>query len=94
MKTILDNYLIGNETVYGLKLKESNPVNEKTASQVLLPTNSRHTRYYFAKLKQQEIIIELAKRISNGWSSRGTFGLKAIEKINQCSRICEHYTNS
>ena len=82
MNLILDNHKLGDGFAYGLKLNNR---------EILLPSNSRHTRYYFAKTRQEQIIIELAKRISNGWACRGSWALIAIKKINQCSRICEHY---
>lgn len=91
-KLILDNYFVGGESVYGLKTREAQPPENGKASSVLLPTHAPHTRYYFAKQKQTEIIVELAKRISNGWASTGTFGQKSLKKINQCSRIIDYYT--
>jgi len=90
---ILDNYLVGGEDVYGLKTRESNPPTLNGAGSVLIPTHAPHTRYSFAKQKQTQIIIELAKRLLNGWAVNGTFALKCLDKINQCSRIINYYHN-
>jgi len=93
-KIILDNYLVGDKLVYGLKTKDTDPPEFGKAASVLLPTHAPHTRYYFAKQKQQEIILDLAKRIYNGWTSQGIWGRKALSKINQCQRIIDYYTTN
>lgn len=90
---ILNNYIVGDEQVYGLKTSESNISGKNRAGSVLLPTHAPHTRYYFAKQKQHEIIIELAKRLKSGFTSTGAYGMKALKKIEQCSRIINHYHN-
>lgn len=94
MKTnlLLDEYLVGDTLVYGLKTSEStiNP-DPKNAGSVLCPTHTFHTRFTFAKMVQEKIIIQLAKRLSNGYTITGTYGQTALKKINQCSRIMDHY---
>lgn len=80
-KILLDNYTVGDETVYGLK----------TPIGILLPIRAANTRWNFANQKQAEIIITLAKRLQNGYSCNGNFALESIDKINQCARIKNYY---
>lgn len=81
---MLDNHLLEGcgEVVYGLRTSDWS---------VLLPTHAPHTRYRFAHLCQTKIIIELAKRLKNGFVVNGIFATRSISKINQCVRIMDYY---
>lgn len=91
---ILDYYLVGSESIYGLKTKDTDPPQKGKAHSVLLPTHAPHTRYYFAQQYQKELLIELSKRVSGGATIQGNTGQKLLHKINQCERIIQYYATN
>ena len=94
-KLILDTYKVGNDDVYGLKQTQSTiyPDDKQCAGSVLLPTYTWHTRFTFASIRQKEILIQLGKRLSNGYDPCGAYCKRALLKVNQCTRIMTHYQN-
>lgn len=94
----LDWYQVGDfeeDKFYGLKLSEAVQEEDRKpgrAGDVLLPTHAPHTRFQFAKIKAQEILTELSRRVLLGnYFAHGGYATEAIEKINQCNRIMNYY---